>query len=685
MGQYYFIPTSSINYNNILASESISPPAFYTKRGYGFKRFEKVTPSPLNHSFLAYSKIPKFSLKNSEREEFPLFIAVPKDFLSSFNVIDKGHFEIVQIDGTIFLNPKMCFFLVNSEQEKMKLIASTQRSVEVKSSNEYNNVVYSLVDLDLNSFLWDDSCLNELLDFKNINENSLKKDQKINKLKGFLYGFGAGKMMDQSDDLINGRRYFQDFVNVFSNLMNELSYLSSNKSKVIPVSKNLNTTFEKLTDLKYCIGEAFGQNDEKEIKAAIIRDFGIGEEFIKLLDSASYKKTKTTLFSIISDFIKSKETHYYTVEDLLGQLIQRANNLLAFGSSEGYRKLERDFDKVLSLVKAKISSFQSDEISKNKLESLPFKVTSELGIEIQEGAFPKEELDFFEVISNEFLERIELSSSDEIGQLRKDFIESIGKRIREISNQKDSEELVYLRDLYLSLKTVGVGFKPFHIENKALQSLACFMTRYAELGKLQDYMEKNGLKDFKYAYSYWGAAYGYANLSKLFIEPIAGNPEIIKLINSFLTPLIGQGEYEEGNVISYISGLNKPTTLPVSMPEKIVTKYSTPQIPKIESDTKNQAELKKEVSGKEDKQTFGEILKLKSSFGNNNEWISIIVELGRKAEEDAQNGKGYFQNQSNPLREFAVLINNARDNMHRFGLKKQEEAVNLFAEYLTNK
>ena len=132
-----------------------------------------------------------------------------------------------------------------------------------------------------------------------------------------------------------------------------------------------------------------------------------------------------------------------SIDDLLGQLIQRAKNLTDFGSSEGYRKLGGDFDKVFNIVKDKITSLQLSEISRNKIQSLPFVATSEMGIAIEKNVFNKDEFDLFEVICNEFLGRLELSSSDEIGQLRKDFIESIGKRILIISNQKDSEELVY--------------------------------------------------------------------------------------------------------------------------------------------------------------------------------------------------------------------------------------------------
>ena len=37
-----YIPTSTLNFNNILSSESISPKAFYAIRGFGYSRWQEV-------------------------------------------------------------------------------------------------------------------------------------------------------------------------------------------------------------------------------------------------------------------------------------------------------------------------------------------------------------------------------------------------------------------------------------------------------------------------------------------------------------------------------------------------------------------------------------------------------------------------------------------------------------------
>ena len=68
MERKLYIPTSSLNFNNILSSESISPCAFYPRRGFGFKRFEKVELNNLDNVILLYDKYPYFDIVDSQIE-----------------------------------------------------------------------------------------------------------------------------------------------------------------------------------------------------------------------------------------------------------------------------------------------------------------------------------------------------------------------------------------------------------------------------------------------------------------------------------------------------------------------------------------------------------------------------------------------------------------------------------------
>jgi hypothetical protein len=108
-----YIPTCTLNLNNILSTESISPPIFYQQRKFGVKRFEKVKISDSEHSIVLYSSLPYYELKDNGLDNYPMIIELETDNITNHLVICE------QIDGvdvyiscsTIYLNPASTFFL----------------------------------------------------------------------------------------------------------------------------------------------------------------------------------------------------------------------------------------------------------------------------------------------------------------------------------------------------------------------------------------------------------------------------------------------------------------------------------------------------------------------------------------------------------------------------------------------
>ena len=76
MSNKLYIPTSTLNFNNIMSSESISPAEFYSVRGFGYKRFEKVEPNNLNNRIILYNKYPVFDINDNELENYPMIIEI---------------------------------------------------------------------------------------------------------------------------------------------------------------------------------------------------------------------------------------------------------------------------------------------------------------------------------------------------------------------------------------------------------------------------------------------------------------------------------------------------------------------------------------------------------------------------------------------------------------------------------
>ena len=102
--QKLYIPTTTLNFNNIMASESISPAGFYSIRGFSYKRFDKVKPNNLDRRITLYDKYPNFDINDIELENYPLVIEIaPKD--DDEDIIQEYRDGIFYTEDTIYLNP----------------------------------------------------------------------------------------------------------------------------------------------------------------------------------------------------------------------------------------------------------------------------------------------------------------------------------------------------------------------------------------------------------------------------------------------------------------------------------------------------------------------------------------------------------------------------------------------------
>ena len=71
-----YIPTTTLNFNNIMSCESISPKAFYAKRGFGYKTWHCTNENPFDNSLLLYEEIPIVDREVCDYDDYPLIIAI---------------------------------------------------------------------------------------------------------------------------------------------------------------------------------------------------------------------------------------------------------------------------------------------------------------------------------------------------------------------------------------------------------------------------------------------------------------------------------------------------------------------------------------------------------------------------------------------------------------------------------
>src|SRR5665647_975610 len=217
-----YLPTSSLNFNNIFSSETISPLSFYGKRNFGYKRFETVEPNSFQNSIILYDQYPIFELNDLERDNYPMVIEISKsmvaDKIKKIKTID--NIEIFQLANTIYLNPFEIKVLFQSENHLRLTLLKAEASLETKMVPIYKSCLSVATNL-TNSFKWNKSNFNEIRD---IEESELlievELDVRINKIKGFAYCYLIGANSNLPSELLELKRIIKELRNITSGLIN---------------------------------------------------------------------------------------------------------------------------------------------------------------------------------------------------------------------------------------------------------------------------------------------------------------------------------------------------------------------------------------------------------------------------------------------------------------------------------
>ena len=137
-----FIPTCTLNFNNIFSTESISPKAFYTNRGFGNRRYYPVEANSLDNAVTLHSKYPVFQVGSTDLENYPMVIEIDTDDYeqTEFNPFSSNNgIEIYTCASTIYLNPFHCFVYFDSCESRQGVLTKAEQSLENKFSKLYSS------------------------------------------------------------------------------------------------------------------------------------------------------------------------------------------------------------------------------------------------------------------------------------------------------------------------------------------------------------------------------------------------------------------------------------------------------------------------------------------------------------------------------------------------------------------
>ena len=237
MRKLYYIPTSSLNFNSIVASESISPASFYYKRTFGMKRFTDIFEGKWADVTLLADQPALFSRPLSDLEDHPMLIEV---YLDEEDVTTLGN-GFYSINRTIYITPYNTRFIFFNKQDRLTTESLSDHSLEVKLSHLYIPRMY------IENYRSEYDFTQVVIPPTNTYANELTNDDKRNRLKGMLYGYYLGAWLSTNITEVKRLGILLDVQNVFSTA---ISSGKNKESELRELSKRWEQLFPLYVELK---------------------------------------------------------------------------------------------------------------------------------------------------------------------------------------------------------------------------------------------------------------------------------------------------------------------------------------------------------------------------------------------------------------------------------------------------
>ena len=196
-----------MNFNNILSSETISPKAFYGKRGYGYKRWETVAENCLENGILLYKEPFSFNRPSNGLDDYPMLIELEMDESEIAELEPCGDWGY-KSSYSLMLTPVTTRFIFFSEGHKRIAMSKSETSAETKLTRLYCGR------LSVESYP-ESSLEYDVADFETPDNEALETDKCQNKIKGFAYGYTIGRMLSRTEPgvkKLNARYDVRDIV-----------------------------------------------------------------------------------------------------------------------------------------------------------------------------------------------------------------------------------------------------------------------------------------------------------------------------------------------------------------------------------------------------------------------------------------------------------------------------------------
>lgn len=465
-----YIPTSSLNIDNLLQSECILPISHYAKRQTGYKSYEQIEELRPFNAIILFKHPVQFIINDFGRYNFPVLIEFEDDKQTQDFYNNEIQDGVCICSHALNLTPTNCCIYFFSEQAYKITLVNTQSN---KSIKYYKN--YSIVP---NVNKLKTKTLPKLASIPHC-EVEVYKDGIIDKQKGVLYAYLLGSLKSVNHDLAVQLRLTQEIYNILTSLI-------SNPSSITVLGDKLSYLLDeyKMIDLTERNSvERFDVNLKNELGSRFYFLKECLEGFLKKINCWDY--VFTSLCKKWGLYFLPKTSELHTKDD--------------------YLRLRSEIEKRTAYA---VNVFQNNA-HPSTLDNISINGNT---ISISNAPLVNTIIEY--IIENE--QSVEKLYANRLGfymEAMQSIVPILKRQIGEINWEKSKERL-YINNLHTFINDPAFHFEINSIDNIELKSIAAFILKGQSYNDCVTLCKMAEFEDYRYILSLWGSLCGYMEMNK---------------------------------------------------------------------------------------------------------------------------------------------------------------------------
>ena len=531
----YYIATSSLNMDNIMSSECISPASFYGQRKFGYREFYKIGQLPYDNFIVLFSELTYFSINDNQLENHPMVLEIEDDeqMRDVRKVGEVNGCSIFVCHKTIYLTPVNCRMLFFSPQAEA-----------LSRHNCSDSKMNKLVDYFKTQTVNGPQCKYELDDLvqrirvlaaDEEKHQEQPKENDYDRVKGFACGYYIGSMLSLPPDVAR--------MKAIQKRIYDIAVSIRNNGGIRSVNPALEEELKKLS-------KEYDQHDPTIEKAK-----RLWNETLKNYDLSPDK---------LHEFLEKE------CGGMEGALKR------AFAKCQGLRlrtKTPSDLRVYNEELKEHINSliWSNREGKKAVCVSEQLDMSPDYSNVMMYGSDTNSQL-FNSILQNILWQGL-IPDLEKLRTDRADIAAKVVTRLKEIFESKgrpwqDSAEQLYFQHLRENIANF-TEFKLDEVDDIVMQSLAAFLLKGDDYDGLVGYMETNSVSTYQYALSLWGAVTGYVRIPRTiihrFMDRVAFETFYVDLYRLLYRRELNGKLEKQGIIASSVPEVSRPAGVSVSV------------------------------------------------------------------------------------------------------------------------